>query len=213
MDRMSSSLDVGMLVPILLPCVPPPQDTRVVHSAHPTSEHFTALPQVGAGGKAQTSARIEEDHTRGTSDHIFWFWESVFSAAESAFCPKKHAEAMALPQARKVREAEVNEFTSHVQNGTFGPALGPGAFAPGPPLKAVWVYSQSKKDPGAFKARLVMQGFLMQQGLHFNDVHAPYQLSPLSGCLWWELPFRGGPCITGMSKQLSLQPPWTARLT
>ena len=40
-------------------------------------------------------------------------------------------------------------------------------------LKAVWVYSRSKKEPGAFKARLVMQGFLMQQGLHFNDVHAP----------------------------------------
>ena len=39
-------------------------------------------------------------------------------------------------------------------------------------MKAVWVYSRSKKDPGAFKARLVMQGFLMQQGMHYNDVHA-----------------------------------------
>ena len=112
-------------------------------------------------------------HKKGTTEHVFWFWESVFSVAESDFCPKKHAEAMALPLANKVREAEVNEYTSHVQNGTFGPALEPDAFAPGVALKAVWVYSHSKKEPGAFKARLVMQGFMMQQGLHYNDVHAP----------------------------------------
>ena len=31
----------------------------------------------------------------------------------------------------------------------------------------------TKTCAGAFKARLVMQGFLMQQGLHYNDVHAP----------------------------------------
>ena len=80
---------------------------------------------------------------------------------------------MALPQADKVRTAEIAEYGSHVQNGTFGPALEPGEFTPGMALTAVWVYSRSKKEPGAFKARLVMQGFLMQQGLHFNDVHAP----------------------------------------
>ena len=97
----------------------------------------------------------------------------MFSAADTDFCPKKHAEAMALPLAEKVRAAEINEYTSHVQNGTFGPALEPGEFTPGNALKAVWVYSRSKKEAGAFKARLVMQGFLMQQGLHFNDVHAP----------------------------------------
>ena len=106
-------------------------------------------------------------------DLAFWFWESVFSATDSDFCPRKHAEAMALPQADKVRTAEIAEYGSHVQNGTFGPALEPGEFTPGMALKAVWVYSRSKKEPGAFKARLVMQGFLMQQGLHFNDVHAP----------------------------------------
>ena len=112
-------------------------------------------------------------YAQAGTDHAFWFWDSVFSAAESDFCPKKHAEAMALPQAEKVRVAELSEYASHMQNGTFGPALRPDAFAPGRALKAVWVYSRSKKGPGAFKARLVMQGFLMQQGIHFNDVHAP----------------------------------------
>ena len=113
------------------------------------------------------------ENAQGGSDHAFWFWESVFSASGSDFCPKKHAEAMALPHASKVRDAEIDEYTSHVQNGTFGPALGPTDFAPGQALKAVWVYSRSKKQSGAFKARLVMQGFLMQQGMHYNDVHAP----------------------------------------
>ena len=80
---------------------------------------------------------------------------------------------MGLPRAQAIRQAEINEFISHVQNGTFGPALSPSEYAPGPALKAVWVFSQSKKDPGAFKARVVIQGFLMQQGLHYNDVHAP----------------------------------------
>ena len=57
-------------------------------------------------------------------------------------------------------------------NGTFGPGLSEREFASGPPLKAVWVYSKSKKDPDGYKARVVMQGFLMKQGLHYNDVHA-----------------------------------------
>ena len=43
---------------------------------------------------------------------------------------------------------------------------------PRDPLKTVWVYSKSKKDPDGYKARVVMQGFLMKQGLHYNDVHA-----------------------------------------
>ena len=96
-----------------------------------------------------------------------------FTTAGTDFCPKKHAEAMALPQARGVRDAEIDEYLSHLKNATFGPALTPQEFASGPALKAVWVFSRSKKDPGAFKARVVMQGFRMQQGLHFNDVHAP----------------------------------------
>ena len=33
---------------------------------------------------------------------------------------------MALPQAKKVRAAEINEYTSHLQNGTSGTALEPG---------------------------------------------------------------------------------------
>ena len=106
-------------------------------------------------------------------DHARWFWESIYRTSESGFCPRNHSEAMRLPQAENVRLAEINEYNSHIQNGTFGPALDPSQFAPGPALKAVWVYSRSKKDPGAFKARVVIQGFLMQQGLHFNDVHAP----------------------------------------
>ena len=114
-----------------------------------------------------------EEEEVSALDHARWFWESIYRTSESGFCPRNHSEAMRLPQAEGVRLAEINEYNSHIQNGTFGPALEPNQFAPGPALKAVWVYSRSKKDTGAFKARVVIQGFLMQQGLHFNDVHAP----------------------------------------
>ena len=107
------------------------------------------------------------------TDYALWFWEDVYQTSEMQPCPRKHSEAMSLPQAQAIRQAELSEFASHVQNGTFGPPLLPDQYSPGPVLKAVWVYSQSKKNPGAFKARVVIQGFLMQQGLHYNDVHAP----------------------------------------
>ena len=61
-----------------------------------------------------------------------------------------------LSCAQKVREAEISEFNSHVVNRTFGPVLSEHDFAAGPPLKAVWVYSKSKKDPDSFKARVVI---------------------------------------------------------
>ena len=130
---------------------------------------------VMAGGEPclqEAPDRIGES-VKDEGNQAFWFWDSVFTAADGGFCPKKHGEAMALPQAQGVRRAEIEEYMSHVQNVSFGPALEPGQYAAGPALKAVWVYSRSKKEPGAFKARVVMQGFLMQQGLHFNEVHAP----------------------------------------
>ena len=112
---------------------------------------------------------------------------SILSGHENAPSQQRglsyHSEAMLLPYAQKVREAEISEFNSHVVNGTFGPELEEREFASGPPLKAVWVYSKSKKDPDGYKARVVMQGFLMKQGLHFNDVHASCAGSSIVSCL------------------------------
>ena len=107
-----------------------------------------------------------------TLEQTPWLRECSFAAQGVELSPRNHGEAMLMPHAQRVREAEISEFNSHVVNGTFGPELRDQDFASGPPLKAVWVYSKSKKDPGGFKARVVMQGFLMKQGLHFNDVHA-----------------------------------------
>jgi hypothetical protein len=88
----------------------------------------SGLPQLWSlaskAGESATGGMGRTSQVEG--DLAFWFWESVFSAADTDFCPKKHAEAMALPQAEKVRAAEINEYTSHLQNGTFGTALEPG---------------------------------------------------------------------------------------
>ena len=107
-----------------------------------------------------------------TLEHAHWLRECSFASQGEELCPRSHGDAMMSTHARKVRDAELDEFNSHVVNGTFGPPLQERDFAPGPPLKAVWVFSRSKKDAGGFKARVVMQGFLMKQGWHFNDVHA-----------------------------------------
>ena len=76
---------------------------------------------------------------QATCEHTFWSRECSFAAEGIELCPRNHSEAMLLPHAQKVREAEISEFNSHVVNGTFGPELEEREFASGPPLKAVWV--------------------------------------------------------------------------
>ena len=138
--------------------------------AHATRELLVAEEEL-----TKSVVEAEGQREMGTEtnlDQTFWLRECSFAAQGIELCPRSHGEAMLLPHAKKVREAEISEYNSHVVNGTFGPELSERDFASGPPLKAVWVYSKSKKDPDRFKARVVMQGFLMKQGLHFNDVHA-----------------------------------------
>ena len=142
--------------------------TNIAHASLELATHERDLEQeegdgcpVRAGGEQGLS-----DST--TLEHTYWLRECSFASQGVELCPRNHGEAMMLPYAQKVREAEISEFNSHVVNGMFGPALREQDFAAGPPLKAVWVYSKSKKDPNGFKARIVMQGFLMKQGLHFN---------------------------------------------
>ena len=106
----------------------------------PSFQDSGVLPQLwdlaSKAGESATGGMGRPSQVEG--DLAFWFWEPV----HTDFCPKKHAEAMALPLAEKVREAELNEYNSHLQSGTFGPPLAPCAFAPGSALKAVWVYSR-----------------------------------------------------------------------
>ena len=60
---------------------------------------------------------------QATFEHTFWSRECSFAAQGIELCPRNHSEAMLLPHAQKVREAEISEFNSHVVNGTFGPEL------------------------------------------------------------------------------------------
>ena len=48
---------------------------------------------------------------------------------------------------------------------TFGPPLLKEHFAPGPPLRCIWVFHV--KPDGTFRARIVMMGQFMVRGLHY----------------------------------------------
>jgi DNA polymerase zeta len=76
---------------------------------------------------------------------------------------------MATPAATEWRGSEVEEFQSHVLNGTFGPAcdIPKGQYA----VPLDWVYKL--KRCGRYKVRVVIRGYLMRAGLHFNQTFSP----------------------------------------
>ena len=152
-----------------------PSTECLTNIAHVTNELASVEKELAETTSGDHPGEVEggrESSGETTLEHTFWLRECSFAAQGMDLCPRSHGEAMLLPHGQRVREAEISEFNSHIVNGTFGPPLQERDYAAGPPLKAVWVYSNSKKDPNSFKARVVMQGFLMKQGLHFNDVHA-----------------------------------------
>ena len=181
--------------------------------AHVTRELVSVEDELARGmiGERPEMAEGRELSGGTTLEHTFWLRECSFASQGLELCPRSHGEAMSSPHARNVHDAEVNEFNSHILNNTFGPPLSEGEFAPGPPLKAVWVYSKSKKDQNGFKARVVMQGFLMKQGWHFNDVHASVP-AVASFRAFMIAVAHGGRNLEHTSKQPSLRPRWIARL-
>ena len=76
---------------------------------------------------------------------------------------------MAAPAATEWRSSEVEEFKSHVLNGTFGPAcdIPKGQYA----VPLDWVYKLERC--GRYKVRVVIRGYLMRAGLHFNQTFSP----------------------------------------
>lgn len=95
--------------------------------------------------------------------------------------PKSPEKAMLSSSSSQWLEAMNREKQCHVKNGTFGEAWS----GPNPCPKSVpagWVYKIKhrgspieEKDllPGQFKARVVIRGQFMQEGLDFNDTFAP----------------------------------------
>ena len=117
-----------------------------------------------AGGPSVVSSTFEDV-----------IWDAVYSipTPEGGAVPKSHRGAMSAPPdiRRKWRHAQLVEYRNHMRFPTFGPPLLKEHFAPGPPLRCIWVFHV--KPDGTFRARIVMMGQFMVRGLHYGKTFAP----------------------------------------
>jgi len=104
--------------------------------------------------------------------------ELVEEAELERFTPRSAQEALHSPLKDRWHEAMCREKLCHEKNCTFG-AVNPNAKQPVP---VGWVFkikyrgppvNLSSLHPKQFKARVVIRGQYMKEGLHFNDTFAP----------------------------------------
>jgi hypothetical protein len=87
-------------------------------------------------------------------------------------CPKNIQTALTGPDGEKWRSSLNREFAQHVANGTFGEAIDPKDLPPGRKAVPFDLVLAIKRD-GTRKARGIMKGYRMTQGLDYNETFAP----------------------------------------
>ena len=81
------------------------------------------------------------------------------------------------------------ESDSHLAISSIGPRLLPAQYTKAAPIRLSWVFVV--KPTGDYKARIVMLGQHMKEGIHFNDTHAPVP-SPTIVRLFFAITASGG---------------------
>ena len=107
-----------------------PSTECLTNIAHVTRELANCESELGQGEDDTQPEKVGGGRELGdltTLDYTHWL-------RGDELCPRTHGEAMLLPHAQKVREAEISEFNSHIANGTFGPPLHEQDYAAGPLL-------------------------------------------------------------------------------
>ena len=112
-------------------------------------------------------------------ENVRYTLNTITEASLGEYTPRTASEALASPQAEMWKEAMQREKACHIKNHTFGNALPP------PNVKSVpadWVFKIKHRGgpinirdlaPLQYKARVVVRGDYMQEGLEFNDTFAP----------------------------------------
>ena len=100
-----------------------------------------------------------------------FFQSDVAYATQDLDVPRTYAQVLRLPVNEKEKwiAACRRESESHLQIPSISGILRQDEWTQAPAVRLTWVFA--KKD--IYKARIVMLGQHMQEGIHFNDTHAP----------------------------------------
>ena len=100
-----------------------------------------------------------------------FFQTELAYATQEVDVPRTFAQVLRLPVCEKDKwiAACRRESESHLQIPSISGALKQDDWTQAPPVRLTWVFA--RKD--IYKARIVMLGQHMQEGIHFNDTHAP----------------------------------------
>jgi Reverse transcriptase (RNA-dependent DNA polymerase) len=109
---------------------------------------------------------------------------TITEASLQTVTPRNATEALRSPLRKMWLLAMQREKDCHVKNGTFGREMEPQGRQPpdSKPIPADWIFKikhrggpveVSKLDERQFKARVVIRGQFMKEGIDFNDTFAP----------------------------------------
>ena len=138
-----------------------------------------ALQNISAGGAYEEKvASLLGDYG---DDYVFlideaaaedpFFQSELAYATQDSDVPRTYAQIFNLPDEEREKwlQACRRECASHLAIPSVSRALTPQEWTKTPPVRLTWVFA--KKD--VYKARIVMLGQRMVEGVHFNDTHAP----------------------------------------
>ena len=99
------------------------------------------------------------------------FQEDLAFSTQDRYIPRSYAQILHLPGEERDRwlQACRRECRSHLSIPSISRPLQPSEWTKAPPVRLTWVFA--KKE--VYKARIVMLGQRMVEGVHFNDTHAP----------------------------------------
>ena len=173
-----------MVQPVTIEAQSLPQQGQQQHlrrSKRPWCPSTAALERIAAGEVHDRGAALVDDLFHEGEDSAFYvtqlasqnehFQEDLAYASQDVDTPHSYAQVMRLPPLEKEKWVQAcrRESESHLSIPSISGPLKPEEWTKAPPVRLTWVFA--KKE--VYKARIVMLGQHMQEGIHFNETHAP----------------------------------------
>ena len=118
---------------------------NIAHVSRELENEENELTRNGIGVHSGSAHGVGVVGEETTLEQTPWLRECSFAAQGVELSPRNHGEAMLMPHAQRVREAEISEFNSHVVNGTFGPSSGTRILLLAPPLRRFGFIANRRK--------------------------------------------------------------------